>query len=408
VPEQRRKCRHGAIVKLIATNICGSDLHMVRGRIPPKVGTVLGHEMTGEIVEVGPDVENFKPGDLVSVPFNVACGRCRNCFEGFTSACLNTNPLAPGGFYGYYLGGGWQGGQSEYQLVPYADFNLLSLGSKSQAMSHILDLSFLSDILPTAFDACYRASVQVGDTVYIAGAGPVGLTAAACCLQLLGAGNVIVSDYEAGRLKLAQSMGCQTVDMNSIAGKTHGLRGMIRSLLGGGKLDPLVEAATGGEKYVDVAIDATGFECCGHHGISRQTNEERSEAINDIIRVCKPAGHLGIPAVYLPGDEGVSDTFGKVRGGLTLDWGIAWQKGLTITQGQCPVKKYNYHLMNAIYGGRLQVAKYLNTRVISLDEAPAAYQNFSQGAAVKYVIDPHNMIPMSARKAAMADPSASS
>jgi len=116
---------HGVILKVVATNICGSDQHMVRGRTTAPVGMVLGHEVTGEIIEVGSDVEYHKIGDLVSVPFNVACGRCRNCREGHTSVCLNVNPERAGGAYGYVDMGGWIGGQAEYFMVPYADFNLL-------------------------------------------------------------------------------------------------------------------------------------------------------------------------------------------------------------------------------------------------------------------------------------------
>ena len=188
-----RKVPHGAILKCVSTNICGSDQHMVRGRTTAPSGLVLGHEITGEVVEVGPGVEFIKTGDLCSVPFNIACGRCRNCKEGKTGVCLNVNPDRPGSAYGYVDMGGWVGGQAEYVLVPYADWNLLKFPDKDQAMEKILDLTMLSDIFPTGFHGCVTAGVGPGSTVYIAGAGPVGLAAAASAF-LLGAAVVIVAD----------------------------------------------------------------------------------------------------------------------------------------------------------------------------------------------------------------------
>jgi glutathione-independent formaldehyde dehydrogenase len=187
-----RKCDHGVIHKVVATNICGSDQHIYRGRFVAPQGMVLGHEITGEVVEVGRDVEFIKVGDLVSVPFNVACGRCRNCKERHADVCMNVNPDVDCGVYGFNLGG-WQGGQTEYHMVPYADFNLLKFPNKDQAMARIKDLTLLSDILPTGFHGCVTAGVTTGSTVYIAGAGPVGRCAAAGA-RLLGASCIIVGD----------------------------------------------------------------------------------------------------------------------------------------------------------------------------------------------------------------------
>src|ERR1700728_2370741 len=147
VPRGRR-CDHGVILKVVSTNICGSDQHMVRGRTTAPKGIVLGHEILGEIIEKGKDVLFLEVGDLVSVPFNVACGRCRACRERNTGVCLNVNTQQPGGAYGYVDMGGWVGGQAEYVMVPYADFNLLKLPDTDQAMAKIRDLTCLSDILP--------------------------------------------------------------------------------------------------------------------------------------------------------------------------------------------------------------------------------------------------------------------
>ena len=157
-----RKCEHGVILKVVSTNICGSDQHMVRGRTTAPKNLVLGHEITGEVIEAGRDVEFIKVGDLVSVPFNIACGRCRMCKEGHTGVCLNVNPARPGAAYGYVDMGGWVGGQAEYVMVPYADWNLLKFPDKEQALEKILDLTMLSDIFPTGYHGCYSAGVDVG------------------------------------------------------------------------------------------------------------------------------------------------------------------------------------------------------------------------------------------------------
>ena len=182
----KKKAPHAAILKLVTTNICGADQHMVRGRTTAPVGQTLGHEITGEVVEVGDDVLFVKEGDICSVPFNIACGRCRMCNEGKTGVCLNVNPARAGAAYGYVDMGGWLGGQAEYVMVPFADFNLLKFPDRDQALEKILDLTMLSDIFPTGYHGAYTAGVTTGSTVYVAGAGPVGL-AAAYSAQLLGA-----------------------------------------------------------------------------------------------------------------------------------------------------------------------------------------------------------------------------
>src|SRR5438270_109057 len=161
-PARKKKIEHGVILKIISTNICGSDQHMVRGRTTAPAGLILGHEITGEVMETGRDVEFIKKGDVVSVPFNIACGRCRNCKEGKTGICLNVNPARPGAAYGYVDMGGWVGGQAEYVLVPYADFNLLKFPDKDQAMAKIKDLTLLSDIFPTGYHGAVTDNAKIG------------------------------------------------------------------------------------------------------------------------------------------------------------------------------------------------------------------------------------------------------
>src|SRR5688572_30656149 len=211
-----RKCEHGVILKIVTTNICGSDQHMVRGRTTAPQGLVLGHEITGQVIETGRDVEFIKEGDLCSVPFNIACGRCRNCREGKTGVCLTVNPSRPGAAYGYVDMGGWVGGQAEYVMVPYADFNLLKFPDRDRAMAKIKDLTLLSDIFPTGYHGAVTAVVGPGMVVYVAGGGPVALACAAAC-QLLGAACVIVGDLIPERLAQAKSFGCEIVDVSKKA-----------------------------------------------------------------------------------------------------------------------------------------------------------------------------------------------
>src|SRR6201994_4419817 len=211
-----KKINHAVILKVVSTNICGSDQHMVRGRTTAPSGLVLGHEITGEIIEKGADVEYPESGALVPVPFNVACGRCRTCREQQSGVCLNVNPSRAGGAYGYVDMGGWIGGQADYVMVPYADYNLIKFPDKAQAMEKIRDLTMLSDILPTGFHGAVSAGVGVGSTVYVAGAGPVGLAAAASA-QILGAAVILIGDMNQDRLKHAKSVGFEPIDLTQDA-----------------------------------------------------------------------------------------------------------------------------------------------------------------------------------------------
>src|ERR1700712_5123800 len=240
----KTRCGHGVILKVVSTNICGSDQHMVRGRTTAPAGLVLGHEITGIVIEAGSDVEFIKEGDLVSVPFNIACGRCRNCKEGRTGICLTVNPARPGAAYGYVDMGGWVGGQAEYVMVPYADFNLLKFPDRDQALEKIKDLTLLSDIFPTGYHGAVTAGVGPGSVVYVAGAGPVGLACAASC-QLLGAAVVIVGDLIPERLKQAKSFGCEIVDLRKDATLAQQIEQIV------------------GVPEVDCSVDCVGFEAHG-------------------------------------------------------------------------------------------------------------------------------------------------
>mmetsp|Transcript_42856 Transcript_42856/g.108419 ORF Transcript_42856/g.108419 Transcript_42856/m.108419 type:complete len:478 (-) Transcript_42856:1692-3125(-) len=369
---QKRKCEHGVILKIVSTNICGSDQHMVRGRTSlPGGHMVLGHEITGEVVEVGRDVEFVKTGDVCSVPFNIACGRCTMCKAGHTGVCLNVNPARPGAAYGYVDMGGWIGGQAEYVMVPYADFNLLKFPDKDAAMEKIADLTLLSDIFPTGYHGAVTAGVKPGSTVYVAGAGPVGLAAAASC-HLLGAACVIVGDMIPERLAQARSFGCETIDLKTVE------PGYL----------PDAIAAIVGTPEVDAAVDCVGFEArgCGH----KTCNEVPAQVLNDCMQVTTAGGGIGIPGLYVTEDPGAVDDAAK-HGNLSMRIGLGWSKSHTFATGQCPVMKYHRNLMQAIMYDKIKIADAVNVKVISLDQAPLGYTNFDKGEAVKYVIDPNNM-----------------
>jgi len=374
---QGKPAPHAVIVKTIVTNICGSDLHMYRGRTNFPTGMAFGHEITGEVIEAGSHVRNLKLGDWISVPFNISCGSCQNCKEQLTSLCLAVNPKQAGGAYGYADMGGWQGGQAEYVLIPYADWNGLVL-PKPESQDKILDLAMLSDILPTGYNAAKQAGVTVGKMVYVAGAGPVGICCAASCI-LLGAALVVVGDMNSSRLaniaKLSPNI--RTLDLSKIGSEPDDLKKALKSLIG--------------REQVDCSCDCVGFESCGHG--SKSADEQSNIVLNSIFTITKAGGRIGIPGLYPPEDP-QGKTEDLKRGLLPLKFGCAWSKSIKIEMGQCPVMTHHRDLMWSIIHSRIKVSDVLNVKVISLEEAPAAYEKFNKGEAVKYVFDPHKYIKM--------------
>jgi len=362
-----RKLEHAVILKVISTNICGSDQHMVRGRTTAEPGLVLGHEITGEVIEIGADVEMLTVGDVVSVPFNVACGRCRCCREGDTGVCLTVNPERAGGAYGYVDMGGWIGGQARYVTVPYADFNLLKFPDRDQALAKIRDLTMLSDILPTGFHGALQAGVGVGSIVYIAGAGPVGLAAAASA-RILGAAVVMIGDFNKERLDHAAKVGFTPVDLSK-----------------GDNLPEMIAEITGSPE-VDAAVDAVGFEARGHSG-----GEQPAIVLNQMMEITRVAGGIGIPGLYVTEDPGAVDDAAK-SGNLSMRFGLGWAKAQSFHTGQTPVLKYNRQLMQAILHDRLPIADIVNATIMPLDEAAEGYKSFDSGVAKKFVLDPHGML----------------
>jgi len=370
---------NGVILKVLLGAICGSDLHAYNGRSTAVAGKlVFGHEITGEVFEKGPAVHNFKVGDWVSVPFNITCGTCENCKSLNFHACLTTNHEAPGiqcGIFGYPLSGGWQGGQAQYVFIPHADFQLLKIPDEvKQNPKKLIDIAMLADIWPTAHHGCVEAEVGVGKSVYIAGAGPVGLLAAVSAL-MLGAANVFVGDVNPERLPAVEKIGAIPVDLSKMDTT---------------QAQEFIKSKNFGHENVDCAVECVGFEASGH---GRHTSQnEYMNALDTCVQYTKAAGHVGVIGVFLPADPGAPDASAKA-GKQTWRYGDSWIKGLSLHGGQAPVQRYNRHLLQMILYDKVTLADKLNAKVISLDEAPEAYKKFVAGEYVKYLIDPHNTIP---------------
>jgi glutathione-independent formaldehyde dehydrogenase len=225
----------------------------------------------------------------------------------------------------------------------------------------------LSDIFPTGFHGAVTAKVGVGATVYIAGAGPVGMAAAASS-RLLGAARIIVGDFNSDRLGHARKVGFETVNL----ARHDRLDEMIADLLG--------------VPEVDCAIDAVGFEARAHGGA-----EQPAVVLNQLMHVTRAAGEIGIPGLYVTEDPGAREESAK-KGSLALRLGEGWSKSHVFHTGQTPVLRYNRALMQSILNGRINIAEIVDARVIPLDEAPKGYQEFDSGAAHKYVLDPHGIL----------------
>jgi len=225
----------------------------------------------------------------------------------------------------------------------------------------------LSDILPTGFHGAVKAGVGVGSVVYVAGAGPVGLAAAASA-RILGAAVVMVGDFNKERLDHARKVGFEPIDLSA-----------------SDRLGDMIAEVTGSNE-VDSAIDAVGFEARGHSG-----GEQPAIVLNQMMEITRPAGAIGIPGLYVTEDPGAVDNAAK-QGSLSLRFGLGWAKAQSFHTGQTPVLKYNRQLMQAFLHGRLNIAEIVNAQVISLEDAAKGYESFDQGAAKKFVLDPHGLL----------------
>lgn len=346
VPDAKIEQPTDVLVKISTTNICGSDLHMYEGRTDMEAGRILGHENLGVVIETGPAVVRVKVGDRVCMPFNIACGFCKNCEKGLTGFCLTTNPGMAGAAYGFADMGPYSGGQAELLRVPFGDFNCLRLPPDSEEKEN--DYVLLSDIFPTGYHATVLAGVEAGDSVAIYGAGPVGLMAAISA-QVKGASKVMVVDAHADRLKLAEQLGAIPIDDSD-----------------GNSVERILEL-TGGEG-ADRGCECVGYQCTCHG------REVPNLTMNNLVKAVRATGGIGVVGVFVPQDPGAEDKLAK-QGQLAFDFGQFWMKGQHMATGQANVKAYNRKLRDLIAAGKVQPSKIVS-HALPLDQAPEAYRQF--------------------------------
>jgi glutathione-independent formaldehyde dehydrogenase len=347
VPDARIERPTDVLVRITTTNICGSDLHMYEGRTDVEQGKVLGHENLGEVIEVGDAVDRVHVGDWVCLPFNIACGFCKNCERGYTGFCLTVNPGFAGGAYGYASMGPYNGGQAELLRVPYGDVNCLRLPPDAAEKQN--DYVMLSDIWPTGYHATELADVRPGDSVVVWGAGPVGLMAAYSA-NLRGASKVMVVDHQPDRLRLADQIGAIGIDQSDCDPVER-----VMELTGGAGADK-------------------GCECVGWQAHDPQGTEHPNLPMNQLVASVRATGAIGVVGVYVPADPGSPDELGR-EGRIAFDFGLFFQKGLRMGSGQANVKAYNRQLRDLIAAGRA-TPSFLVSHEVGLDEAPNAYAHF--------------------------------
>lgn len=348
VEDPRMEHPNDVIVKITTTAICGSDLHMYEGRTAAEPGIVFGHENMGVIVETGPGVVSLRTGDRVSMPFNVACGFCRNCREGKTGFCLTVNPGFAGGAYGYVSMGPYRGGQAEYLRVPFADFNCLKLPPGTE---HENDFAMLADIFPTGYHGVAMTGLLPGENITVMGGGPVGLMAAYSAI-IMGAAQVFVVDRVPDRLRLAESIGAIPVDFSK-----------------GDPVEQIRERTDG--VGTDKGVDAVGYQASAPSG-----EEQPALVLNTLVDVVRATGTIGVIGLYLAEDPGAPDPHSG-RGELLFKVGKFFEKGLRMGTGQANVKAYNEHLRNLIVAGRA-TPSFVVSKELPLDAAPEAYERFDR------------------------------
>lgn len=373
VPDPQILNARDAIVQVTSTAICGSDLHLYDGYIPTmEKGDILGHEFMGEVVEVGSEARNIRPGDRVVVPFPIACGNCWSCQMELYSLCENSNPNAsiaetmmghsPAGLFGYsHMLGGYAGGQAQYARVPYADVGPLKVpGDLTDEQ-----VLFLSDILPTGYMAAENCNIHSGDIIAIWGAGPVGLLAAKCA-YLLGAERVIVIDRFDYRLKMAREQaGAETLNYEEVD-----TLAALKEMTGGRGPDACIDA---------VGMEAHGSDLIGAYDKVKQATRletDRPIVLRQMMMACRNGGTLSVAGVY----GGVIDK---------VPFGSVMNRSLTIRTGQTHVQRYMRPLLDRIQNGEIDPS-FIVTHRMSLADAPHAYQMFrdKQNECVKVVLTP--------------------
>ncbi|HYZ64957.1 MAG TPA: zinc-dependent alcohol dehydrogenase [Acetobacteraceae bacterium] len=364
-----------AIVKVTSCAICGSDLHLFHNFIPAMLpGDIMGHEMMGEVVEVGSGVNgHLKKGDRIVVPFTIICGECEQCKRGNFSVCERTNRKknladkvfghATAGLFGYtHLTGGYPGGQAEYVRVPFADATHIKVPD-GLADEQVL---FLGDIFPTGWQAAVQCDIQPNDTVAIWGAGPVGQMAIRSAV-LLGAKQVVAIEEVPERLGMAEAGGAITINFEE-----ESVVGRLNELTGGKGPDKCIDCI-GMESHVTLGMPDTVYDRMKQ---MMMAESDRPHVLREMIYVCRPAGVISIPGVY---------------GGLVdkIPWGQAMNKGLTFRMGQTHVNRWTDDLLRRIEAGQIDPS-FVITHKVRLEDGPEMYKVFrdKQDACIKVVLKP--------------------
>ena len=375
VPDPKILESRDAIVKITATAICGSDLHLYGGLMPTmQSGDVLGHEFMGEVMEVGPAAASkLKPGDRVVVPFTISCGSCFFCQKGLFSLCDTSNPNAeiarkamghsPAGLFGFsHMLGGFAGGQAEYVRVPFADVGpiRISLGLRDE------QVLFLSDIFPTGYMAAENCGMEPGDTIAVWGCGPVGQFAIQSA-WMLGAGRVIAIDRVPERLRMAEKDGkAETINLEH-----EGVYDRLMDMTMGRGPDRCIDAV-GTEAHAGGSVDAVLDKA----KVAVYLGTDRPHVLREAILCCRKGGTISIPGVYV----GMVDK---------IPFGAAMNKGLTLKMGQTHMRKYMGPLLERIQKGDIDPS-FVITHRLKLNDAPAAYQTFrdKKDGCIKVVMTP--------------------
>jgi threonine dehydrogenase-like Zn-dependent dehydrogenase len=364
-----------AIVKVTSCAICGSDLHLFHNFIPAMLpGDVVGHEMMGEVVEVGPEAKHkLKVGDRVVVPFTIICGECDQCKRGNFSVCQTTNRKkdladkvfghATAGLFGYtHLTGGYPGGQAEYLRVPFADATHIKVPDGIPDEKVL----FLGDIFPTGWQAAVQCDIQPTDTVAIWGCGPVGQMAIRSAI-LLGAKQVVAIDHLPERLEMAEAGGAITINFDE-----ESVVERLNELTDGEGPEKCIDAI-GMEAHVSPSMPDTVYDRAKQ---MLGAESDRPHVLREMIYVCRPAGVISIPGVY---------------GGLVdkIPMGQLMNKGLTIRTGQTHVNRWTDDLLRRIEEGQIDPS-FVITHTVSLEEGPEMYKVFrdKQDSCIKVVLKP--------------------
>jgi len=364
-----------AIVKVTSCAICGSDLHLFHNFIPAMLpGDVMGHEMMGEVVEVGSEARGkLKKGDRVVVPFTIICGECDQCKRGNFSVCQRSNRKkdladkvfghATAGLFGYtHLTGGYPGGQAEYLRVPFADATHIKVPDGIPDEKVL----FLGDIFPTGWQAAVQCDIQPTDTVAIWGCGPVGQMAIRSAV-LLGAKQVIAIDHLPERLEMAEAGGAITINFDE-----ESVVERLNELTGGEGPEKCIDAV-GMEAHVSPSMPDTVYDRAKQ---MLGAESDRPHILREMIYVCRPAGVISIPGVY---------------GGLVdkIPMGQLMNKGLTIRAGQTHVNRWTDDLLHRIEEGQIDPS-FVITHTVGLDKGPEMYKVFrdKQDSCIKVVLKP--------------------